>query len=876
MSRFTTVVRFANILPSVILAVAFSLMSSSVLSAASTPAPQLLPYKVTAVAGGGTNGTTGTASAPYATAAPYTVGNYCGTNTTTAPSGLLPAPLTSWPKATNTVGDGCLATQVLLPVPRAAAADSQGNLFIVDATNQSIRRVDAQTGIITTIAGSTAGTATTTTIGGACPSGSLTATDVIGGGCLATQIIQAAPEGIAVDASDNVWFTDYTLGAVREVVMSGSNAGVLKTIVNTSGASGYKTDNAAYTATGITAANGKLYRPYGLTFDKNGNLYIADNSNNVVDVVNLGSAATSIAGVTVPAGEIYTIAGSGCPYVSSAGCTTSAYYGSSNGTGAATSSKLRAPYQVAVDNSGNIYIADEYYYDVRVITGGTISTFVGVPGTYGSTLPSHVATTAAVENVYGVATDANGNVYFSDGYSTTTNYVARVDIATNMMYTIIGQLSTGVTYCLAKTDSVGDGCPGLQATVYKPYQPSVDAVGNLYITDQGNYLIRKISVGTQFGSVGANQPTQYVKIHFGAGDSPASSTPYQLTAGAANFSFGTATCTINTGDTTQDCVLPITATPSVPGAFTGTLEVMATNGGLADFTLSGNFVQTPLTSTAVTAVPQSISCTDTTDYSTSTPVILTAKLFSNGVGTPTGTVTFYANGTQIGTAQTLANGTSATLTYTFATAGSYAITATYTPTTGSYYSGSTSSALNVISAAPSLSGSTITYQQSTVSAGQTALYSLNIVQNVYAGTINFSCSGLPANSSCVFTPSSFTATGCQTSNTVAMSILTQQGPQSIAASLVGDGRGPWAVLSILSCIGLVLLIRVRRRQLLRYSQIWMVLAALLAVAGIASCNGTIQTTRTTATPAGSYNIVVTATGSTGTTFSFPAVTLTVH
>jgi sugar lactone lactonase YvrE len=575
MSRFTAAVRFASILPGVILVAAICFMSSPALYAVQPAAPQLLPYTVSVVAGGGTYGVT---------ANKYTVGNYCGTNTSSPPAGTPPLPLTSWPTALSTVGDGCLATQVLLSVPRGAAADSQGNIFIVDSANQSIRRVDAHTGIITTIAGSIAGTATTTTVGGACPSGSLTATDVIGGGCLATQIIQAAPEGIAVDAAGNVWFTDYTLGAVREVVMSGSNAGVLKTIVNTSGVSGYKADNAAYTATGITASSGKLYRPYGLAFDKYGNLYIADNYNNVVDVVNLGSAATMIAGVNVPAGEIYTIAGSGCPYATSPGCTLATYYGKSNGTGAATSSLLRAPYQVAVDNSGNIYIADEYYYDVRVInTSGTISTFVGVLGTYGSTLPSHVAATTAVEYVYGVATDANGNVYFSDAYSTTVNYVARVDIATGKMYTIMGQ--TGTTYCGAKTDSVGDGCPGLQTTVYKPYQPSVDAAGNVYITDQGNNLVRKISVGTQFPATVVGVPvTQNIEVHFGVGDTASS---YTVPSVYTEFVVGTPSCTTNS-DSTTDCVLPITFTPAQAGVRTAPLAVTGTpSGQVSSFSLTG-------------------------------------------------------------------------------------------------------------------------------------------------------------------------------------------------------------------------------------------------------------------------------------------------
>jgi hypothetical protein len=657
----------------------------------------------------------------------------------------------------------------------------------------------------------------------------------------------------------------------------------------------------------VAATQSYLDAPYGLAFDNSGNLYIAEEGKQAILVVNTNAAVTTtVAGVVIPAGTVAKIVGattagsSTCPngFSGTTGCNYPATGVTYTVGASANVSLIDNPYGVAVDPTGNVYFSDYYLYNVPEVAGsgstaGDIYLYAGVQNTKG-TITFPVTTRAnngsfAIGNPHGIAADSNSNVYIADS---TNGTIWRVDGAgqvagtlTQPMYPVAGGAATVCTTSIVPgvttIDTYGDGCPGTGAkfgtgSTTGIFGVSVDAYSDLFVGDTVNPLVREVASGTQFGSVGANQPTDYVKIHFAAGDTPASSTPFQLTAGAANFTLGTTACTPINSDTTTDCVLPITATPSTPGAFTGTLEVMATHGGPAYFPLSGNFVQTPFTRTVVSAVQQSISCTDTTDYNTNTPVTLTATLFSNGNGTPTGTVTFYANGTQIGTAQTLANGTSATLAYTFATAGSYAITATYTPTTGSYYVGSTSSALNVTSAVPSLNGSTITYQQSTVIAGQTALYSLNIVQNVYAGTITFSCSGLPANSSCVFNPSSFTAIGCQTSNTVALSILTQQGSQTMAASLGGAGRGPWAVLSILSCIGLGLLIRVRRRQLLRYSQIWMVLAALLAVAGIASCNDAIHTTTAAATPAGSYNIAVTATGSTGTTFSYPAVTLTVH
>ena len=926
MSRFTAAVRFASILPGVILVAAFCLMSSPALYAVQPAAPQLLPYSVKVIAGGGT------------TAIPLTVGpGVC------APSGNTP---------TDTYGDGCLATDLVLAGPRTAVADAYGNVFFTDYTNGLIRRVDAVTGVVTAVAGGVAYTASPG-VGIACATGASTkASDAKGDGCLGTQVYLFEPIGLVFSPAGDLYFSELSSSSmpagaqaafgsdVRKIsattVANGNNG-----CTNTSGCQMILTTGvismvdgalSSYTGDGYTAniysgttpcsaanltncvvaaTSSHLYAPYGLAFDNSGNLYIAEEYKNAVLVVNTTTANTNklfsntANEIDIPAGTVAKIAGattagsSTCPngyYPTTNGCNYPATGGTYTVGASANASMIDAPYGVAVDPSGNVYYSDEYNYNMVEVpatgsSAGDIYLYAGVQDTKGS-IPFPVTTRAnngsfAIGNPHGVAADSNSNVYFTDAAN---GAIWRVDGAgqvagtlTQPMYPVAGGVSTVCTTSIVPgvttIDAYGDGCPGTGAkfgtgTSGGIFGVSVDAYSDLFVGDTVVPLIREVASGTQFGSVGANQPTDYVKIHFAAGDSPASSSPYQLTSGAANFSLGTASCTTNS-DTTQDCVLPIQATPSVLGAFTGTLQVMATHGGPASFPLSGTFVLSPLTRIVVSAA-QAASCTNLTAYSTSTPVILTAILFSDGAAAPTGTVTFYANGTQIGTAQALANGTRATLTYTFATAGSYAITATYTPPTGSYYVGSSSLTYNITSAVPSLSGSTITYQQSTVSAGQTALYSLNIVQNVYAGTITFACSGLPANSSCVFYPSSFTAVGCQTSNTVAMSILTQQATQTMASSLGGSGRGPWTALSILSGIGLALLIGVRRRRLsMRYSQVWLALAMLLAAAGIVSCNGMNQGT-VAATPSGTYSVVVTETGSTGTSFSFPAVTLTVR
>jgi hypothetical protein len=387
--------------------------------------------------------------------------------------------------------------------------------------------------------------------------------------------------------------------------------------------------------------------------------------------------------------------------------------------------------------------------------------------------------------------------------------------------------------------------------------------------------------GIYFGAVGANQPTQTVAVHFAAGDPPASN-PFSLTAGAANFSLGAFTCPAANSDGTTDCTIAVTATPATLGPFTATLTVKSSKGATATFTLTGTFVTSRLTrSTLGFSTPT--SCNSPT-VNITTPVTFTAAVVSTGL--PSGTFTFFANGTQIGTPQSVNSTGKATLTNTFATVGTYAITAKYSGDAN--FNASTSSITTIISSTPSFSTAVVNdltqtlhggcptpgmVGQCTVSAGQTALYSFTVAQNVYTGTITFSCSGLPAYSSCQFSPASLTNTGCTATSTVALSILTQQATPVKQTMLGVPGSGPWQVLGIVPGLLLALWVGVRRRKSpLRYGNIWLAMALLMVTTGLTACgNGAAGTL---ATPSGTSTVTVTATGSTGTVTSF-TVPLTV-
>jgi hypothetical protein len=157
--------------------------------------------------------------------------------------------------------------------------------------------------------------------------------------------------------------------------------------------------------------------------------------------------------------------------------------------------------------------------------------------------------------------------------------------------------------------------------------------------------------------------------------------------------------------------------------------------------------------------------------------------------------------------------------------------------------------------------------QSTVVAGQTALYSASVTQSVYTGTIAFACTGLPAFSSCSFSPATITATGCSTTSVVALSILTQQATSGNPAGLGVSGNGRWTAFGILPGVLLALFVGVRRRKSpLRYGQVWLALALLLTTSGLMACGKSGNTTA--ATPSGTYTVTVQATGSAGTITSF--------
>lgn len=259
-----------------------------------------------------------------------------------------------------------------------------------------------------------------------------------GGPATAAQI---STIGIATDTAGNVFTTEYHIDRVRKI----STAGTISTFAGT-GVGGYAGD-------GGPATSAQMVDPTGAAVDRAGNLYIAECNNHIVRKV----SATGI---------ISTVAGN-------------LSIGSSGDGGPATAASLYRASDVAVDTSGNLYIADYSSNNIRKVnTAGIISTYAGT-GTAGFSGDGGPATAAEVNWPYYVATDLAGNVYFSDRGN---NRVRKINTA-GIITTIAGTGTAGFS---------GDGGSATAAMLDGPGGMAFDKDGNFYFCDQNNNRIRKI------------------------------------------------------------------------------------------------------------------------------------------------------------------------------------------------------------------------------------------------------------------------------------------------------------------------------------------------------------------------------------------------
>lgn len=384
------------------------------------------------------------------------------------------------------IGDGAPAKNSRLSFPWGVAVDDAGNLFIADTPNHRIRRLDRSTGVITTM------------VGTGRPGFS-------GDGSQGTLAWLNGPSGVAVDQDQDLLIADSLNNRIRRV---DAKTGVIETVAGNR--------NAGFSGDEGPATKASLNRPVGVSVDINGNLFISDMFNRRIRRVDAAEDISTFAGVgsmgfgggqgpaihtllyepaavvldragnifiadlgnqrirrvSADTGKITTVAGTG-------------QEGFSGDGGPAKRARLANPSGVALDNAGNLYIADRDNNRIRRVdaVSGVISTVAGT-GENGAGGVGGPATSAQLSFPRDVAADGAGNFFIAD---TGSDRILRVEVATGIITTVAGTGKAGFS---------GDGGPATAAQFDAPIGVAVDARGNLFIADLFNRRIRRVDART--------------------------------------------------------------------------------------------------------------------------------------------------------------------------------------------------------------------------------------------------------------------------------------------------------------------------------------------------------------------------------------------
>jgi sugar lactone lactonase YvrE len=367
-------------------------------------------------------------------------------------------------------GDGGKATSANLNLPRGMAFDTGGNLYIADTANHRVRKVNAS-GKINTFAGN----------------GQI---GFSGDGHPATAAKIGNPKALAFRGG-KLYISNAGRSRIRTVKLS---TGIITT---------YAGSFPGYDGDGKPLLSSSFFSPGGLLFDSAGNLLVVDSLNQRVRKAS-GNTMATIAGGFIGDG------------------------------GAAKSAALVEPEAIAFDKNGNYYIADAAGNRIReVSTNGRISTIAGT-GVSGYSGDGGQAKAAQLWYPLGVALDSSGNIYIADDFNGLIRKVDKSGIistfATNQNFSGLGVMAVDSSDNLYVVDQIacviwqitpsavvnavagvaftcgfsGDGGPATQAELNTPVGVAVDKLGNIFVADSGNNRVREFQVGGSINTIAGN------------------------------------------------------------------------------------------------------------------------------------------------------------------------------------------------------------------------------------------------------------------------------------------------------------------------------------------------------------------------------------
>ena len=350
-------------------------------------------------------------------------------------------------------------------------------------------------------------------------------------------------------------------------LVSTAGAGIIT--VAGSGATGF--GEGGFSGDGGAATDARLNEPHGIALDGSGNLYISDRFNHRIRKVDASGTITTVAG---------------------SGATGSGEGGFSGDGGAATDARLNLPRGIALDGSGNLYIADTKNHRIRKVdASGTITTVAGSDDTGvfgGFSGDGGPATDAQLAFPHGIALDDSGNLYIAD----TNNLRIRKVDASGVITTVAGN---------GKSAFSGDGSPATGVSLNFPTAVVADASGNLFIADTGNHRIRKVPAlaielsanpsritadGTDAATIEARLELQGVL----KSDDNQSRVTFSISSGTGSLSDTEVTVTGGIGPTTltSGSLGTVIVQASTPGAVDATVEVTVIAGVITTVAGSGD------------------------------------------------------------------------------------------------------------------------------------------------------------------------------------------------------------------------------------------------------------------------------------------------